>query len=121
MPASLVLPRANVAPRHRSTLGVISVTAITLPRLVGTRQAADSLVEQAGLEPTSHEVTVFARAVSSAAPSFADELVRSLSDRGVRKVRVVGSSDTLLKYLQASALRRGSIEIIRTSSADLVS
>lgn len=114
--------RANLTPRGHIYLsvGVVAVSAITLPRLVGTRAAADSLIEQAGLDAPAEEVTLFARAVSSAAPSFADELVRKLLELGVHRMRVVGSSDRLLQYLRESAERRGSMEVLPTSASDLI-
>lgn len=96
--------------------GSESVTTITLPRLVGTRQAADHIVEETALEHGSDEVTILARAVSSAAPSFADELLKQLRTRGIRRVSVVGSPDRLFAYLSESATRFGDVVVERRSS-----
>ena len=91
------------------------MSAITLPRLVGTRQAADQIVQESRLTP-GDDVTIYARAVSSAAPSFADELLKQLRHHGVRKIRVVGSESRLFTYLSESAGRLGGIEVVRSSS-----
>ena len=95
------------------------MTEITLPRLIGTREAARSLVDAAGIHGGEHEVILFARAVASAAPSFVDEFVRCLSAAGVDTVRVVGSSESLLNSLSESASRIGHVSVSRTSSRDL--
>lgn len=94
---------------------------ITLPRLAGTRAAADILVAGADLRG-DHDVTVYARAVASAAQSFADEFVRQLAGRGITEVRVVGSSPRLLDYLRASSERLGGALSVRAvSSVELAS
>ncbi|WEK61495.1 MAG: hypothetical protein P0Y60_01660 [Candidatus Microbacterium colombiense] len=92
---------------------------ITLPRLAGTRAAADALVDSADLRGAD-EVTVYARAVASAAQSFADEFVRRLDSRGVHHVRLVGSSPRLTDYLVASSKRLGSMTVSTSKVDDLI-
>lgn len=90
------------------------MSTITLPRLVGTRQAADEIVAESAIGERDQVVTIFARAVSSSAPSFADELLKKLRNRGINKVLVVGSPDRLFAYLTDSAARLGDMTIERT-------
>ena len=92
---------------------------ITLPRLVGTRDAARELVEDAFRRAeTSNEerIRLFARAVLSAAPSFVDELVASLARHGVSEIDVFGDSEDLLSKLDDAANRQeGSVRIVSGS------
>ncbi len=92
---------------------------ITLPRLAGTRAVADALVDTADLDG-SKEVIVYARAVASAAQSFADEFVRALDRHGVDTVRIVGSSTKLMDYLTSSSSRLGGkVTVSAVKSDDL--
>lgn len=93
------------------------MTEITLPRLIGTREAARSIVDAAHIN--DHDVIVFARAVASAAPSFVDEFISCLGTAGVSTVRVVGSSDLLLDRFIESASRDGRLSVTKSSSRDL--
>ena len=83
------------------------MSIIELPRLVGTRDAARELVEN-NVTDSVHEVTLHARAVLSAAPSFVDELIADLERRGVQKVELVGASDRLVAEFRQSAERHKS-------------
>lgn len=73
-------------------------------------------MSDAQLEAGAEDITIFARAVASAAPSFADELLRQLRGRGVRKIHVVGSPDRLYSYLLAAAERAGDVAVERSTS-----
>ncbi len=84
---------------------------IILPRLNGTRDAAKALIKRALGDARSEaqagrDVTVNARAVTSAAPSFVDALIDDLADRGIAKVHLVGASQKLLERTQEAARRQ---------------
>lgn len=92
----------------------------TLPRLVGTRGIAESMVSEAASSFQSDETAiVYARAVMSAAPSFVDAFVDSLAERGVKVINVVGGSDDLLEKLLDSASTRENIRVRATSAANV--
>jgi len=106
---------ANLSLNRGRALAV--TVAITLPRLVGTRDVAQRVVDEAfGDESTSRDVTVYARAVLSAAPSFVDAFVGALQANGVEDVRVIGGSADLLRKLNVAARRRTGIRIEKGSA-----
>lgn len=92
------------------------MSIIELPRLVGTREAAKHLVE-ANVDLDTTEVTLYARAVLSAAPSFLDELVTDLDRRGVTRLQLVGASDALYNELRERATAHHSDLEVVTASA----
>jgi hypothetical protein len=94
-------------------------STITLPRLVGTRAAAEQLVNEAVRgDRDSDAVLILARAVSSAGESFADQLVASLKERGYTRLKVVGAPALLVTYLGQSADRRTGVSVEVASTID---
>ncbi|MBF4568767.1 hypothetical protein ITJ57_08280 [Plantibacter sp. VKM Ac-2880] len=92
--------------------------SITLPRLAGTRNAAEQLVQESlGDDVSVSDVTVYARAVASAAPSFLDALFGALGERGIRRVNLVGASGQLLDLMSSSARRGNEVEVEPASAA----
>ena len=83
------------------------VVQITLPRLAGTRDAAQRLVttalRDAGAET---EALVSARLLSTATGSFADELVKLLQASGIATARIEGAPSSFANLVRASAARR---------------
>lgn len=90
---------------------------ITLPRLVGTRDVAEQIVNDALADERPESVTVSARVVLNAAPSFSDAFIESLLSRGVQRVLIFGGSDDLVSKLTVSAARRGGIEVVPSRAA----
>ncbi|WP_140162872.1 hypothetical protein [Agreia sp. VKM Ac-1783] len=88
-------------------------TTIVLPRLVGTRNAAYNLVEDAfaGDVASAKEVEISARAVLAAAPSFVDALITSLDEHGVNSVTLVGASNDLVTEMKRAASRHPDLAI----------
>jgi hypothetical protein len=83
-------------------------TALTLPRLAGSRELVLRLL--APLPPTLHgtSVEVGAQGLASAAPSFVDELVKEiLVNRDAKRLTVRHASERLAHYLKRSAKNRG--------------
>jgi hypothetical protein len=93
---------------------------IVLPRLVGTRASAHAIVQQAlrrSQRPTS--VTLYARAVLNAAPSFVDELVKLLIEKRVASLDLIGESSELRQQIVEANTRHGSALAV-TSSEPIV-
>lgn len=95
------------------------VQAITLPRVVVTRSAAEDLIESSKLSSDDDVVKVMARGVASSAQSFADELVQQLIARGYHTAVLLGAPRQLTHDLTASAQRAGKISVV-TSAEELV-
>lgn len=82
--------------------------SIELPRLAGSREAADELVS--GVRQGSDAVLIDASGLVSGSPSFANQLVvRLLQDKEAGRIDVVAPPGDFLAYLQdaAAALGRG--------------
>lgn len=95
---------------------------IVLPRLAGTREAAQRLVAAALASAGPNEQAVIsARLLSTATASFADELVRLLQAGRISNARVEGAPSSFANLLRASAARRkyGGVQILKDS--DLLS
>jgi len=66
---------------------------ITLPRLIGGRETANEYVAELDAKP-GDIVVIHCRNLSSASPSFADQLVRRLLDEGDVAALVVVAAGT---------------------------
>lgn len=84
---------------------------IALPRLVGTREAADRLVEQLPADLHDDSVVLLGRALSTSTVSFADELVRALKERGTAEIVLLAAPEEFQRQVRDSASRRGSISV----------
>jgi F420-0:gamma-glutamyl ligase len=84
------------------------MTALTLPKLVGSRQLVARLLEHIPTDLGDDEVIVHAETVVSAAPSFVDELYKEiLVTRRAALLTVECASERLAFYLERSANARG--------------
>lgn len=90
----------------------MTMRTIVLPRLVGTRELARTLVHEAPeTADQGSRAVLSARAVDVAAPSFLDELVVVLKDAGVSEIVLQGASDDLATSLQSRADLHGGITV----------
>lgn len=86
------------------------MATLELPRLAGTREAVSDLLADAGVSVSlaGQDVVVFARALASGSPSFADELVRAVLEvRGADHLILVGSPSLFATRVREAARRRG--------------
>lgn len=93
---------------------------VELPRLLGTRKAAQDAVEQAKIPESlsDHSVVVLANRVASVSASYADELVKQLlEDRGADAILLVGASAHLEERLKDAASRRHVSGTVRRTTA----
>lgn len=98
------------------------VVQIVLPRLAGTRDAAERLVSEALSQATTdREAVVSARLLSTATGSFADELIKLLQARGVTVAKVEGAPPSFAHLLLAAAARRQYTGVQILTEADLLS
>lgn len=82
------------------------MTALTLPRLVGSRKAARKIVDDAG-EFAGRSVVLDCRNLKSAPPSFADEIVIAvLVDGRASSLELLGASHEFVEYVRSSMLEQ---------------
>jgi hypothetical protein len=77
------------------------VITITLPRLIGTRDAATRLLDEFGVGSTltGERVEVNARNLSSSTTSFTDELLVELTERGADEIIVASAPTEFIKQV----------------------
>ncbi|UBQ02749.1 hypothetical protein [Curtobacterium sp. TXMA1] len=96
---------------------------ITLPRLVGTREAADRIVGdsigQGVREDNDRRVLVLSRALAASTISFADELVSKLEQEGFNEILVVGAPEEFTEQLSQATSRRTTITWRKATSDEL--
>lgn len=92
---------------------------ITLPRLVGTREAADELVESTPKADGDECVWLLSRALSTSTISFADELVSKLKDEGARKILIVAGPERFKSQMIEAATRHQPVEVRPATDSDL--
>lgn len=83
---------------------------IELPRLAGTREAVSDLLEDQGVAARldGDDLVVFAHALASGSPSFADELVReAIEIRGADHLVLVAPPELFAERVRDAATRRG--------------
>ena len=93
---------------------------IALPRLVGTRESANDIIDSA--IKSSHDVDFVilrARAVLNAAPSFVDEFVKKLGDLGIPRIKLVGESVELFEQFSEASSRHGNIPTVASTTTTL--
>lgn len=84
------------------------MTALTLPKLAGSRQLVVTLLDEIPSDLEFKEVVINAEELVSAAPSFVDELCKQLLvTRNASRLTVNEASERFLFYLQRSAVARG--------------
>ena len=76
---------------------------ITLPRLVGTRGAAERLVEATVGSRVGAVVELFGRNVVDASPSFINGLVEQLQERRAREIVLYPSPPEFIEEFSAAA------------------
>ncbi len=96
---------------------------ITLPRLVGTREAADQIVEDSigihvGRDHDSR-VLLLSRALAASTISFADELVMKLSQEGFNEILVVGAPEQFTEQLAQATSRHSNITWRKATSDEM--
>jgi phospholipase/lecithinase/hemolysin len=79
------------------------VVPVQVPRLAGTRAAADLLVEPIASELRDAVVRVFGQNLIDSSPSFSDQLLQRLVSAGAQSIVVFSSPDDFFGQLQASA------------------
>jgi hypothetical protein len=92
---------------------------ITLPRLVGTREAADALVESTPKADGDDCVWLLSRALSTSTISFADELVSKLKDEGAREILIVAGPDRFQTQMLEAASRHQPVKVRPATDDDL--
>ncbi|TDN42549.1 hypothetical protein EDF64_11124 [Curtobacterium flaccumfaciens] len=92
---------------------------ITLPRLVGTREAADDLVENASGTPEGGVVYVNGRALATSTISFADELVKKLAERGASNILLVSAPERFERQMTDASKHHNHVAVNIASAADL--
>jgi hypothetical protein len=92
---------------------------ITLPRLVGTREAADDLVEKTTGTPENGVVYVNGRALATSTISFADELVKKLVERGASKIMLVSAPERFERQMSDVSTRHDHVAVDCVRAADL--
>jgi hypothetical protein len=96
-------------------------TTIRLPRLGGTRDAADALLnrELGAAESIRDDVVILlGRDLLSSSESFADQLVkRLLQEESAREVVLIAPPKKFEEHFRESAGRRGLIDRVRRESA----
>jgi methylmalonyl-CoA mutase cobalamin-binding subunit len=84
---------------------------ITLPRLVGTREAADELVSQAVGTPENGKAWVLGSALATSTISFADELITQLAARGANQILLVAGTPRFEKQMRDAAARHEPVDV----------
>ncbi|WP_148070825.1 hypothetical protein [Curtobacterium sp. PhB130] len=79
------------------------VVPVQLPRLAGTRHAADHLIEPKLVEVAGATVRLLGQNMIDASSSFSDQLLVRLVDASVGEVVVYSGPDDFFDYLTASA------------------
>lgn len=96
---------------------------ITLPRLVGTREAADQIVGdslgQRDRSTTDGRVLLLSRALAASTISFADELVLKLEQEGFSEILVVGAPAQFTEQLAQATSRHSTITWRKATSDEL--
>lgn len=92
---------------------------IPLPRLVGTREAADELVEAFPSSEGDQRVWLLGRALSTSTISFADELVLKLKDSGAREIMIVAGPARFESQMLEAATRHQPVTVRPASDEDL--
>ena len=90
---------------------------IRLPRLVGTREAADELVAEAEGTPVDGQAWVLGGALATSTMSFADELVERLAARGADQIVIVAGTERFTQQMSDAASRHAPVKV-RPASAD---
>jgi hypothetical protein len=77
---------------------------VTLPRLVGSRESADQLLESLSPQARHERVVLNCRELLAASPSFADEIVKLVLVEGrASELVVLGADDEFVSYIRQSA------------------
>jgi hypothetical protein len=93
---------------------------IVLPRLVGSREAANEIVSRVG-NVAGQAVILDCSGLVSGSVSFADELVHRLfDDKGIAKLEVVDADAEFWDYLTDSAKEIGARERVVQGSPGLL-
>lgn len=90
---------------------------IRLPRLVGTREAADELVAEAEGTPVNGQAWVLGSALATSTISFADELIQKLAARGANQIVIVAGTKRFNEQMLDAASRHAPVEV-RSANAD---
>ncbi|GGL07810.1 phospholipase/lecithinase/hemolysin [Curtobacterium luteum] len=84
---------------------------ITLPRLVGTREAAEDLVNRTDGTPEDGRVEVNGRALATSTISFADELVKKLIERGAKEILIVSAPERFRRQMTDAGKRHREVAV----------
>lgn len=82
-----------------------AMTTLTLPRLAGTRAAGAEFAALAGFGET--QVVLDFTENLSTAQGYCDEVVKNLTDRGIRITEIIGANDRVRGYLELAYRLRG--------------
>lgn len=95
--------------------------SITLPAMIGTREAAVELITEARLDENLHNerVVIYGNGLLTATPSFVDELIGELVKRHVGSVALVGTPSKFMDDLKASGKRRSFDNIVALKSVEV--
>jgi hypothetical protein len=90
---------------------------ITLPPLIGSREAADVILSRIG-EVRGKRVVIDCRGLVSASQSFADQLVvRLIQEKGAAALDVIAPYDDFWEFLSESAREIGAVERLEKAPA----
>lgn len=80
---------------------------VTLPRLVGSRESANELLESLPPNTRDERLVLNCRELLAASPSFADEIVKlALVEGRVSELVVLGASEEFASYILQAAEAR---------------
>lgn len=98
-------------------LGAIVIKTITLPRLIGTRDAATRLLKEFDVNSTltGIRVEVNARNLSASTASFTDQLLVELTERGADEIIVVSAPTEFIKQVDHTVSEHG-FQNVRTAT-----
>jgi len=95
--------------------------SITLPAMIGTREAAVELITEARLDDNLRDerVVIYGNGLLTATPSFVDELIGELVKRHVGSVALVGAPSKFMRDLKASGKKRSFDKIFTLKSVEV--
>jgi hypothetical protein len=96
---------------------------IIIPRLVGTRDAANRLVQEANLSDDLQDAPVFlqARALVTSTISFSDQLIKQLEAHNAGSIVLVAGTKTFEQQLRDSSSRNGHLPVRHAEPSDSLS
>lgn len=88
-------------------------SSVTLPRLIGTRDAATRILEEQDVsrDLTGKDVEIIARNLSTSTISFTDELLMLLEERHPREIFLVGAPREFRDQVEKSSSTHGFLNI----------